>query len=173
MGVDTKIAVPPQVALRDFVVVTNRLLGGDTEWWDLGNGAHAAVSNGLKAEPSMSMPECVTISGPTAWGKVWYLWHWEFGNMGYHGIMPRATPLSIALGRRLVDFFGGWVDYNDCDEHDRDYVRAARYTYTPSDGEEWEQHQIAMRAVEPLTDEEVLASVADAVYTDDPLEKRQ
>lgn len=41
-------------------------------------------------------------------------------------LIPPSTPFWIAMATRLVDLFGGALDYQDCDESECDYFRFER-----------------------------------------------
>lgn len=54
-----------------------------------------------------------------------------------------STSFWQAVGKRLVDFFGGSVDFNDCDDIDVDYSKEPGSTdvNAPTSGEHWENFQ--------------------------------
>jgi hypothetical protein len=55
--------------------------------------------------------------------------------------------------RALADFFGGVLDYADCDENEADYVVADRTDDEnhPEHGEPWDRLQRRIAEVRPLT----------------------
>ena len=57
---------------------------------------------------------------------------------------PPSTAFWIAIGKGLVDFFGGKLDYNDCDEKDVDYRKPARKDIHAEDGDEWAVGTVGM-----------------------------
>jgi len=93
-----------------------------------------------------------------------WFYHFEFGCEwfprhgagagpdGSRGIMPRSTPLALAVGRALVKFFGGALAYSDCDStiNVRKPWRSPSEV-CPGDGEEWYTFQARKAAVKPLT----------------------
>ena len=71
-------------------------------------------------------------------------------------MLPPSTAFWVAAARRLVEFFGGYVDYNDCDCSERDYVVPDRPDIQHAeDGEQWEHFQARKLAVTPLSKEEI------------------
>jgi hypothetical protein len=74
-------------------------------------------------------------------------------------LMPTSTAFWCLVGQRLVDFFGGEVDYNDCDSVDIDYKRRrkSKAVNAPTSDEAWYQFQERMMAVPPLTRAELEA----------------
>jgi len=97
-------------------------------------------------------------------------YHFEPDNGAGRLLLPRSTPFWIALGVRLVDFFGGTVDYSDCDSVDVDYQVAAKSALDngPTDGEAWNVMQQRIIDLKPLSRQEIEAAAAFASYpTDD------
>jgi hypothetical protein len=62
----------------------------------------------------------------------------------------------MAIMHRLVDFFGGILDYNDCDDIDNNYEVEAKSweDNRPSDGEAWYRLQNRILDLKPITEEE-------------------
>jgi len=66
----------------------------------------------------------------------------------------------------LVDFFGGRMDYQDCDDSYEDYTKwpkSSRHN-RPQDGKPWQNFQKRMEAVKPLTKEELETFDCFAAY---------
>jgi hypothetical protein len=65
-----------------------------------------------------------------------------------------------------VDFFGGKVDYNDCDSKGIDYRKRERPNSEncPSDGKAWDDFQRRIAAVKPLTDKDFKRAARAAGY---------
>ena len=80
--------------------------------------------------------------------------------------MPRSTPWWLAAGKALVDFFGGELDYNDCDSSDSDYAVPAKgdSMNRPSDGKPWHRLQDRILALQPLSADDILSARQDAAY---------
>ncbi len=49
-----------------------------------------------------------------------------------------------------MKFFGGEVDFNDCDSTDIDFAWPTADSLMANNGEEWEEHQRRMFEVKPL-----------------------
>ena len=69
--------------------------------------------------------------------------------------MPASTPAKIALCKGICKFFGGWVDYNDCDNSKVDFrARVGKYI-SATNGEEWYKLQERILAIKPLTEQDL------------------
>jgi hypothetical protein len=179
MGVDVYIYINNKARLRDVADVIGILAGNEPykqkfsgSWSD---GWSAEVDN--VETKSGCMPECaeILVKAPDG-GKLvdgqeshWVLWHWEPSryNNNYHVICPPATPFWIAVGKKLADFFGGKLDYNDCDDSEIDYekkrgkVRLGEYA---EDGEGWEKLQEAKLKLKPLSQADMKEALKHAAY---------
>ena len=182
MSCDCHIYLPPNVRLKDVVDVLAILVGMPKKKVMLESKTHPAAwylkTEGVEVEPSGSSPELMTIQatlpdGPakTARGKngdrMMAFWHWEPSSKpGWRLISVRTTAFWIAVGKNLVDFFGGVVDYNDCDDNYEDYKRHAKphRMNCPESDEPWQRFQKRMWAVKPLTDKDFDAEENNAVY---------
>ncbi len=130
MGVDTKIRLPLGTHSDDILDVVARVLGGNlrpnasqnTDDFSLPASEHNPWYY-LRTDEKLKLE----LSGPTninglfgtmhfhAFNKVnfsWYL-HMESENEDQVILSPSSTPLAVAMGRRLVEFFGGGVEYSD------------------------------------------------------------
>ena len=94
-----------------------------------------------------------------------YLYHFEVQG-GQRLIMRRARAEAIALFCRLAQFFGGAVDFNDCDDqYDRFYERPMRRPVNdPEDGLMWNQLQEDLFNLKPLTEQEIAQYDEYAAY---------
>lgn len=157
MGVDCRIQLPHTARLRDVAQVIGILAGHKvtTEEYPTVVGIRFSTYN--------EMPECCRILFEHEGEPRQVLYHFEF-NSGNRGMLPRSTPFNIALGRALVDFFGGTLDYQDCDDVSEDYRVPARTDINAEDGEPWEQLQRRKFALQPLTAEDIAACAEFAAY---------
>lgn len=113
MGVDCKVKLPPGVRVKDVGKVLAILSGAKVEKRSLGR------SDGWSAHvPSLAFKDAGV--GPTRTVITWIdgdqsaqgqLYHFEFRRDGSRGMIGRSYATWIATCRRLVDFFGGEVDY--------------------------------------------------------------
>jgi len=56
----------------------------------------------------------------------------------------------------LARFFGGTVDFNDCDDSEEDEVwERKRSNNSPTDGDEWQQFHEDLYAVKPITENDL------------------
>lgn len=79
-------------------------------------------------------------------------------------LIPSSTPYWIALLRRIVDIFGGALDYNDSDATENDYFRFERGANPIGDA--YLDRQDEILALKPLTPGEIEACRGFAAYSD-------
>lgn len=159
MGVDCRVTLPPGARLDDVADVIGRALGCDGEVLPLDHeGAVCAIVHGVRTEVAPGQPMCAyaVIDPPDGRGDR-FLYHHEWNEHapGTTGLSLASNGRGIALARRLVDFFGGWVDDSDHDDTDVDYERPPREPIAPTDGAAWDDFQRALVAVAPLTPAEI------------------
>jgi len=179
MGIDCTFTIPAPAQLRDVADVLAALLGCPVERRPLGDGstyAHVAgvtfqqygTPDGDPDRPVVayapSLPSCVSIEIATPDGPRSFLYHYEWDAMGNRGIMPRATAANIALCVAACDFFGGSVDFNDCDDVGEDYRQPVREDIHASDGQPWQAFQDRKLAVQPLTPSDIARFSPVAAY---------
>jgi hypothetical protein len=158
MGVDCRIMLPPDVRLHDVADIIGLLAGCEKETITTKNGTYTRVkcvsirTAGTPTLASIDIAKPITLKGGDT-AHVYY--HFETdGN--YRLMSPRSTGWWIAVGKRLVDFFGGEVDYSDCDEKEVDYKKPKpRKSNNPQDGAPWHKFQREKWATVPLTEAEV------------------
>ena len=163
MGVDTKIILPHDVRVRDVAQVVGILSGIKPEWeFSSDKTAKWVKVKGVIIEGIPIMPECCRIFtiGDTIRQKndsIHVLYHFESGDeIDGRLLMPRSTPFWIAVGLRLIQFFGGSIDFNDCDSIDIDKTfKKPRKKNNPSTGKEWDDFQEEKFGLEPLTQKEI------------------
>ena len=163
MGINVKIELPSDVRLHDVAMVMGVLVGFPKELKSLGDksGSTYLEVKGIKIYSAV-VPSCACISlASLGKGNMLFIndevmFHYELEGRDYRGMYPRATPFWIAMGRRLVEFFGGRVQFNDSigTEWDLEEGRPRRRN-NPSDGREWQVFQDAMFAIKPLTFKEL------------------
>jgi hypothetical protein len=126
MGVDSKICLPGNVRLNTVCDVVSVLLAAPVSKTPLkgsNEGAwYARPGDGVVKFQVYKQVPCMTsvtiddidprITGNKAYG---FGYHFEFDKGSCRGIIQRAWACNIVLFKRLADFFGGIVDYNDCD----------------------------------------------------------
>lgn len=166
MGVDTKIYLPANVCVRDVADVIAILAGKKAERRDFstGNSGWSTEVDGVKVKNS-SVETCldIFIEGPFSEAaeavrggqeSIHVLYHMEGSKNGERLLMPRSTPFWKAIGKGLVKFFGGRVDYSDHDDSYCDFYRKPKSAEEnhPSNGEPWYNLQIRKLKLKPLTE---------------------
>lgn len=159
MGIDTRILLPTNVRIHDVATVIAKLVGIPVTKEILDKHSyHAKIApetdnRGLKvvtsSVPSMLMIQWWGGSEVRPQGNMFY--HYESGYDYFMGVL-HGDDGAIAIGKGLVDFFGGIVDFNDCDNEDHDYSMPtkSRKMNAPEDGPEWHNFQDRILALEPL-----------------------
>lgn len=169
MGVGCQLTIPAPARIRDVADVIAGLLGFPVYKIPLGNDGYAARVDGIQFLSYDNMPECSRIITPMPigpWDVYETLYHYEWDELGNHGIMPRSRPINIALCIALCDFFGGRIDFNDCDDSDCDYRQPAREDIHATNGQPWNAFQDRILAVRPLTKEDIERYRDVAAYTE-------
>jgi hypothetical protein len=168
MGVDTRISLPSNVRVRDVAKVMAASLGCKV------TRRIIPRSSGIFAEcedvkiDSASMAELCNIelhNCTVGSESQWFLFHWELSG-GKKGMLPRSTAINIAIGMRLIKFFGGSIDFQDCDSTQIDYIADEKSNdeNCPTDGREWDNLQKRILAIEPITDTEIQECEKFAAY---------
>lgn len=172
MGVDCLITVPAWARIDDVATVIGAAAGCKMTLDDIGDRCVSAKAHGARVSTcgANGLEACayidwLTDQGDHRQGHVMYHFEWE-NDRGGHGLMPRATPFWVAVGHRLVDFFGGSIVYSDCGDCKWDYAQPWKpiAEIAPSDGKPWTAFQKQLAALKPLTAEEVAAFASVAAY---------
>ncbi len=170
MGVDCRIMLPSNVRLRDVGELLGILSGRKSEKQYFNNNSGWSVRvAGMHFRTYESMPECVAIEWDMPkYGGRSVLFHYESGQGQYRLLMPPSTCWWLAAGKRLISFFGGELDYNDCDNTDVDFQRRkkSRQVNAPEDGKPWYIFQERMLKAKAITEEEIQSMVKHAGYGD-------
>lgn len=181
MGVDCYIMLPHDARIRDVAKVMGALAGfkKEEEKFSSGDGWHAKVHDveveGIEG-PALPCSAHIYLRGKTIDGEKdhFVLFTYE-AFQRYRGMIPRSTPFWIAMGLRLIQFFGGAMVYNDCEwDHDGppDVVcQCPRPTNFVEDNEPWCEFQQAILDVEPITKLEIVQAAKHAAYTPDYVEE--
>ncbi len=146
MGVDCRIILPHNVRVDDVVKVIGIAAGFKPELIHETWGSYVKVA-GVKIE-NTSVPSMCQINFD---GRFVY-YHFEAENGKGRLLNPKSTDFWIAIGRRLVDFFGGELDYSDCDIDDVDYARKSKGNNLncPSNGKPWMSFQNRLMEIKPI-----------------------
>lgn len=78
----------------------------------------------------------------------------------------RSTAYWISVGKRLVDYFGGIIDYCDCDDTFINYRKPIKKVRcNPQDGEEYQQLHTNLLNMKPITELELMNNDEFAAYS--------
>ena len=172
MGVDCDIYFPPQTRVRDVADVMATLLGHATRYKI--HERHEACDVDHVETKGNQMPGCVdlNLSGPDGKCYKHCLFQYEADGYptgdepaGWRVVILRSTAINIALARRLVEFFGGAICYQDCDG-EINFTKPARVNRYPSDTPDWEVFERIKSSISPLTVAEIEACEEFAAYPD-------
>lgn len=172
MGVDTKLSLPPNVRVDDVADVIGVLRGREVELMALDQTSIVARVRGVEVKGSASIPQMCTIIiwlpsvvGEEAVADSSYFFHFECRG-GRREMSARAMAANIALFKAVAEFFGGIVDYNDCDDEDADYIVPDKSDDEnhPDDGEPWNSLQQRIAKVKPLKRSQIKACQALSAY---------
>lgn len=168
MGVNAILLLPPDTPVRHVAHAIGALCGLPKSKMDLSCNEAWAIRTDVSVRSNDAVPECVDIVIPPndIIGPCSLLFHYEF-KQGRRGIMPRSRASAIALCDKLAQFFGGAVDFNDCDDHmDRFYERPMyRLANDPEDGEPWQRMHQALYDLEKIAEEEIQSFESVAAYS--------
>ena len=176
MSVDTKIALSPGTQIADVADVIAILLGRPKTWTAL-LGHQQTNHNlpeptdrgwtevaGITYKTSDTQPQCCTINIPEIPEGWWFFYHFEFGHGG-PGLIGGCRAERIYLHKRLVDFFGGAVDYNDSDRREVNYRKPApSWLLRRADDKCFHALQLAKWNLQPMTKKEIARYEKYAAY---------
>ena len=177
MGCDTRVRLPYGTHIEDVGDVIAILLGNPVQWHDCTPTQGTRVTEqptksgfirtGVTYKPSESSPHLVTIVPPTIpemYGDGWWFLYSFEGAKGPN-MSGGSRAERIALHRRLVDFFGGVVDYNDCGVKMSNYRRKSPAWLGKNDtSKHYHDIQVAKFNLKATTAEEIAACEKFAAY---------
>ena len=151
MGVNVNCYLSVGTRIRDVAKVAAALLGNQVTRQEDTRGGTAIFANvqGVKCTSTtvLEMADIVidlSVDNPAAQdirksdgAKYGLIYHYESSKPGMPLLMPASTAAKIALCVGLAKFFGGIVDFNDCDSRNVDYRSPARDDIHAEDGEPW------------------------------------
>ncbi len=161
MGVDCGINLPDNVRVKDVAYVIGIASGLKVEWEpcfpDKNNSWLRVPGAEVKATNIIEMAE-VFVRGDLVDGQDVHFCYYHFESSdGGRSLNPRSTAYWLAIAHRLVDFFGGSIDYQDCDDVAVDYDKPgnSRDLNSPEDGDEYWDFYKRLAAIKPITQEEL------------------
>lgn len=166
MGVDCKIALPPNVEIDTVARIIGISAGLPCEKQSLGlgifNNAWSAEVKGIDITsvcPQMAQIKLIGFADkPLVDGENehFVFYHFEGSEVkgGNRLLMPRSTGFWLAIGVKLVQFFGGAIMPQDCNGKWTYKVPAKpNHLNCPQDGEPWQNLQERILAVKPITEQ--------------------
>lgn len=170
MSVSTWVYLPPGVNVEDVARAIGILLGKEKTLDALSNGMnYLAGVKGVRLHDSKAGPQCCIIDIgdiPKEYGNGWWFhYHFELAN-GQRGLGGGSRAARIALHRRLVELFGGSVDYNDCDETKRNYSKKVPWWVGKEHDRAFEARQKALLSLTPITQDEINKCQKYSAYKD-------
>lgn len=172
MGADCDVQLPERVRLRDVADVLAALAGLPMERMAIGDECSwAAHVPGVSYITHDDVPELVyiTFSDPGVKETRMISFHYENDAHEPPGrqVSFKSTARNIALAVGLVNFFGGTVDFNDCDDSTKiDYVARIPDIIRASDDPVWTLFQERKMAVKPVTTYDISRYKSVAGYRD-------
>ena len=168
MGVDCNVFLPDRVRLRDVANVLGALAGLEVIKRPLDDHSWYADAQGITYRTYPEVPEMVTIEfeEPTGERRSIY-YHFESvgpGESTCRTVSMRSRARNIAYGVALVDFFGGSVDFDDCDDTRENHMAYPPLDIRAEDGELWQSLQSRMLAVQPVSDDTIAKYAHVAAY---------
>lgn len=158
MGVDTQIYLPAYAGVDEITRAIGILVGLPKEQKHLDNSKMYYVNvPDIECQNNPSVVGLVDIKFKSPlFGDHQVLLHLDLTGIhaGEKLLMPRATSFWIALGTRLIQFFGGSLDYNDCDVIETNLIIRKRAVDFDNDNQWWKFQQ-ALWNLNPMTMAEV------------------
>ena len=169
MGVDVRIMLPGDVRLRDVGNIIGILAGLPIETRHIKDTDTPYVTvNGVKVEGTVMIPEMaiINLTGKMVDGEErhYATYHYETEDSGVL-MIPPSTEFWVAIGIELCKFFGGKIDYNDCDEGKWNRTfKKPRKKNNPQDNSAWAKFQKEILDLKPLTTKDLLRVQKYACY---------
>lgn len=162
MGVDAVVYLPADVRVKNVALVLGALTGHKIEKYTYnghGQSGYWAECKDVKVEVGFSFPELVYIILPHTndpKGENHFVSYFFEDKRGYKVLYPRSTPYWLAVSKKLVTFFGGTLDYQDCDDVAVDFkARKPRKSNSPENDKPWTDFHDAILALTPVTPDEI------------------
>ena len=144
MGRKTVVYLPGNARLATAAKVMGITMGCVPAWGSSGDARWVDVRDVVIRSP---LPEMASIVARGVLAT--YHFEPEIPHAGRRLLMLDSCAESEKIARALVDFFGGYADFNDCDDTDRDYEQTDRSDLAncPSDDAEWDALQARLWAL--------------------------
>ena len=163
MGVNSEVYLPSDVRVEDVADVLGILAGLKPQKKHFksygGDGFYVEVE-GVEVKICENVPSMVEIilSGDLVDGEQGHCvsYHFECKRGGERMLYPKSTPFWIAVSKKLCKFFGGCIDYHDCDAGGINARwKKPRKKNNPDDGKPWNDLEKAKLALKPVSMKEI------------------
>lgn len=161
MPTQCRITLPDSVRVDDVATLIGIYDGLSKQRCPLGRNSWRCRVNHVSVESISGIPNCARIIWPR--GEVIY--HFEWDEPG-RGLLPNSTPFWIAVGQRLVEFFGGSVIYRDDGDQTVDFFQPWRKDCYVVDEPDWTVFQERVMKERPLEFGDILRARRFAAYDD-------
>lgn len=170
MGVDCHIYLPEYVRIYDVAKAVGIAAGNKPEFEYLPSGGWLLKMPHAKAEAT-SVPELafinyrIGIENHPHYNEDGMLYYHFESSIGGRLLSARTSGRTVAIGHRLVDLFGGMIQYNDCDDLNKpDWVNFENPIYKQISDDEWEKLQRKLAEIMPVTYNETLTYAEKTAY---------
>lgn len=155
MGSSCDVYLPPATRVEDVAEVIGILAGNKPRKDSIGNDGWAVMVPSVRVTVT-SIPTMVEITFQDSQRENRIAtYHFEAGDNGERLLSTGSTPWWCAVAKRLIDFFGGTVTYNDCGSTENDYTQPTRPDIHATDDAPWQAFQQRIFDVTPLTKKEI------------------
>ena len=175
MGLDVYTYLPPSAESHNILTVTALLAGCPGEWKSFKDGgskdyfgvdkkyanfiiygAEQHHVNQYVPLPSMVLKMHDGNKFIDGNDTISFFLHMESDLFpGFKMVSRYSNPFSGAIGKGLINFFGGLIDYNDCDDIAFNQSKDERSNIA-HDGKDWKNFQKRLSEVEPVTMQNML-----------------
>ena len=156
MGIWCVISLPGNVRVYDVAEVIAASLGTQLHMFGPSANAPGWEVEAIPTEPRLCRITCRDRTEGRCADMREFTFHFE-GPGGRRLLMPASTPHNIALGRRLIDFFGGTMRYRDDSGVSVNYGTedGSNAQNGPEEGVDWADLQRRMVAILPIAADEI------------------
>jgi hypothetical protein len=183
MGVNSNIYLPGDVRVRDVGKVIGVLAGfkkrkiklrhlsNDNSWYVDVEDVQIITHENVPSMCTIRLKGDIMIDGEDCHHTTY---HFESDRGTDRFLYPIASPFWIAIGKRLCKFFGGKIDYADCDKGGINATwKSPRKNNSPDDGRPWQKFQEEIFNLEPITMKELKWANKWAAYKLDDIDSLQ
>lgn len=182
MGVNCYVRLATDVQAKDAALAIGVLAGlpavyknqSDGRYWTTVDGANdkATESSGYSNIILQATSGNSLVDGEKSHFAAFFYCN-RSNNKISNMLYPTSTPFWCAVGKRLVQFFGGEIVFSDCEaEKGLNVYRSKRHCpvdehgLIPHDGEPWRDYHKAVAKLKPVTKSEMNAVGDRSGYPD-------